>query len=233
MHQASLADQIHFHGRVPPEQLQPPLLQRSQAILLMSDFVGLPVALLEAIAAGVVPVVRAIESGIPELLHHERTGLLVGNDPAEAAAALVRLSNDPDLWERCSSQARALMQVSYCAGYCFERWLHFFQCEQNWSCRKIHVSINMSNSAFSLDDLRFSASIPTLNRPKLLDDPEQTAHITRGLWPITARSYPQINPDPLIHIQAYRKCFSEHFLPASSMTISIVPALGLSVSFSQ
>ena len=64
VHQAGFADRIHFHGRVPPEQVQP-LLQRSQAILLMSEYEGLPVALLEAMAAGVVPVVRSIESGIP------------------------------------------------------------------------------------------------------------------------------------------------------------------------
>jgi glycosyltransferase involved in cell wall biosynthesis len=122
VHQAGLTGRIHFHGRIPPEQVQP-LLQRSQAILLMSDFEGLPVALLEAMAAGVVPVVRAIESGIPELVHHEHTGLLVGNDPAEAAAALVRLSREPDLWQRCSTQSRALVEGGYGADQCFERWL--------------------------------------------------------------------------------------------------------------
>ncbi|MDI9406535.1 MAG: glycosyltransferase family 4 protein [Chitinophagaceae bacterium] len=122
VHQAGLEGRIHFHGRIPPEQVQP-LLQRSQAILLMSDFEGLPVALLEAMAAGVVPVVRAIESGIPELVHHERTGLLVGNDPAEAAAALVRLSREPGLWQRCSTQSRALVEGGYGADQCFERWL--------------------------------------------------------------------------------------------------------------
>jgi colanic acid/amylovoran biosynthesis glycosyltransferase len=119
--EAGLANRIHFHGRVPPEQVQP-LLQRSQAILLMSDFEGLPVALLEAMAAGVVPVVRAIESGIPELVQHERTGLLVGNDPAEASAALVRLSREPFLWQGCSGQARALVQGYYSLERCFGEW---------------------------------------------------------------------------------------------------------------
>jgi colanic acid/amylovoran biosynthesis glycosyltransferase len=122
VHQAGLSDRIHFHGRIPPEQVLP-LLQRSQAILLMSDFEGLPVALLEAMAAGVVPVVRAIESGIPELVHHERTGLLVSNDPAQAASALVRLCRDPHLWQRFSTQTRALVEAGYGADQCFERWL--------------------------------------------------------------------------------------------------------------
>lgn len=47
--QAGLTDRIHFLGRVPPDQV-PALLARSQAILLMSSFEGLPLALLEAMA---------------------------------------------------------------------------------------------------------------------------------------------------------------------------------------
>ena len=54
------ADRIQFHGRVPTVQMQP--------LLRMSGIEGLPVALLEAMAAGVVPVVLSIESGIPELV---------------------------------------------------------------------------------------------------------------------------------------------------------------------
>jgi colanic acid/amylovoran biosynthesis glycosyltransferase len=76
VHHAGLADSIQFLGRVCAEQVQP-LRQCSQSILLMSDFEGLPLALLEAIAIEVVPVVRVIESGIPDLVHHERTGMLV------------------------------------------------------------------------------------------------------------------------------------------------------------
>ena len=120
--QAGLSDRIQFHGRVTPEQVQP-LPQRSQLILLRSDLEGLPVPLLEAMAAGVVPVVRAIESGVPELVQHEITGLLVVIDPAEAAAALVRLSLEPDLWQGCSTQSRALDEACFGADQCFELWL--------------------------------------------------------------------------------------------------------------
>jgi glycosyltransferase involved in cell wall biosynthesis len=100
-----------------------PLLQPSQAILLISGCESLPVALLEAMTAGVVQLVRAIESVKPELVHHEQTGLLVGNDPAEAAAALAGQSRDPDLRQRCSIQSRALVEADYGANQCFGRWL--------------------------------------------------------------------------------------------------------------
>lgn len=65
----------------------------------MFDFDALPVDLLEPMAAVAVPVTRAIESGIPELVHHERSGFLVENDPLAAASALIRLSRDPVLWQ--------------------------------------------------------------------------------------------------------------------------------------
>lgn len=48
---AGLSDRIRFLGRLAPEEVGP-FLQRSQAILMMSAFEGLPVALLEAMASG-------------------------------------------------------------------------------------------------------------------------------------------------------------------------------------
>jgi glycosyltransferase involved in cell wall biosynthesis len=164
VHQAGLADRIQFHGRVPPEQVQP-LLQRSQAILLMSEFEGLPVALLEAMAAGVVPVVRAIESGIPELVHHERTGLLVGNDPAEAAAALLRLSREPDLWQRCSSQSRAQVEAGYGSDQCFEHWKNLLIAQQLSAMDQHPISTTNLRRELPLDDARFQVQYPSPPSP--------------------------------------------------------------------
>ncbi len=119
--EAGLTGAITFSGPLPSSQVQARLLG-AQAILLMSDFEGLPIALLEAMAAGVVPVVRRIPSGIPELVHHERTGLLVSEDPAEAALALLRLADDPDLWQRCSTAARDLVAQHYSADSSYALW---------------------------------------------------------------------------------------------------------------
>lgn len=159
VHHAGLTGRIHFHGRVPPEQVQS-LLLRSQAILLMSDFEGLPVALLEAMAAGVVPVVRAIESGIPELVQHERTGLLVGNNPAEAAAALVRLSRDPQLWQHCSTQSRALVEGGYAANQCFERWLGVIEQQRSPARPPFAIRTSDLRRLLPLADLHFHSQYP-------------------------------------------------------------------------
>ena len=119
--EAGLCEAITFTGPLAADQVQARLLE-SQAILLMSDFEGLPIALLEAMAAGVVPVVRRIPSGIPELVDHERTGLLVSEDPGEAARAMLRLADDPDLWQRCSKAARGLVAQHYSADGSYKQW---------------------------------------------------------------------------------------------------------------
>ncbi len=126
VYEAGLAEAIHFTGRLPAAKVQQ-LLGDAQAILLMSDFEGLPVALLEAMAAGVVPVTRSIASGIPELVHHEQTGLLVSDDPTQAAAAILRLEQDPQLWRHCSSASRDLVRRAYGQPQTLQQWINLIK----------------------------------------------------------------------------------------------------------
>jgi glycosyltransferase involved in cell wall biosynthesis len=174
VHQADLADRIQFHGRVESQQVQQILLS-SQAFLMMSEYEGLPVALLEAMAAGLVPVVRSIESGIPELVHHERTGLLVANDSVEAALALVRLSCEADLWHRCSRQARSLVHGSYSIDNCFGRWTRLIR--QHQGCAIVHFPISTTDlhRSLPLGDHRFHVQYPSSPSPSSRLHPRRLA----------------------------------------------------------
>jgi colanic acid/amylovoran biosynthesis glycosyltransferase len=74
---------------------------------------GIPVALMEAMAAGV-PVVATRLSGIPELVQDGVTGLLVEpHDPAALAAALERLLADEAVAAELARNARALVERSF------------------------------------------------------------------------------------------------------------------------
>jgi glycosyltransferase involved in cell wall biosynthesis len=66
---------------------------------------GIPVALMEAMAAGV-PVISTAITGIPELVVDNETGLLVPPRDAEALAnAIGRLLDNPELSERLREAA--------------------------------------------------------------------------------------------------------------------------------
>jgi glycosyltransferase involved in cell wall biosynthesis len=117
-----LQDRISFTGRLDADGVQQELLS-SQAILLMSDFEGLPLSLLEAMSCGVVPVVRNIRSGIPEIIHNGRTGFLVEDDVNAAAQTLSDLASDMHLWQSVSAQARELAVSRYDEKKCFDQWI--------------------------------------------------------------------------------------------------------------
>lgn len=70
---------------------------------------GLPTVILEAMARGL-PVISTDLVGIPELVDHERTGLIVGPDDPEAlGVAIERFWDDPDLAARCGASARTVI----------------------------------------------------------------------------------------------------------------------------
>lgn len=74
---------------------------------------GLPTVLLEAMALGT-PCVATPVTGIPEIIEHEVTGLLVGErDPRALADALGRMIEDPVLRVGLAKAARDLVETEF------------------------------------------------------------------------------------------------------------------------
>lgn len=74
---------------------------------------GLPTVLLEAMALGT-PCISTGVTGIPEIIHHERTGLLVPqHDPTALADAIERLLADAELRLRLADRARAVIETDF------------------------------------------------------------------------------------------------------------------------
>lgn len=66
-------------------------------------FEGFPVALMEAMSVGAVPVASDLPGGLREIVHDAQTGFRVPMDQPEAFAnAVIRLWNDPELLEQIS-----------------------------------------------------------------------------------------------------------------------------------
>jgi colanic acid/amylovoran biosynthesis glycosyltransferase len=109
---------VRFHGPLPQERVLE-LYQRASVYCLPSvitargDRDSLPTSVLEAMALGV-PVVTTAVGGLPELVIHERTGLVVAqHDPVALAEAIARLLTDTDLAVELAAAARRHVEENY------------------------------------------------------------------------------------------------------------------------
>jgi colanic acid/amylovoran biosynthesis glycosyltransferase len=100
-----LADRVRLDGELTPDEVRDALTE-AQVFCLPSFSEGLPVSIMEAMAAGV-PVVTSWIAGIPELAQSEVTALTVPPGRADALAdALQRLLTDQALAARLAIAAR-------------------------------------------------------------------------------------------------------------------------------
>ena len=119
-----LAARVHSLGFRPDVQR---LLPAFDAFALASRREALSIAVIEAFAAQV-PVVATRVGGVPEIVRHEDTGLLVPpEDPAALAHAITRLSTDADLRARLVASGERLYQGQLTARSMVEHTLTLYQ----------------------------------------------------------------------------------------------------------
>jgi glycosyltransferase involved in cell wall biosynthesis len=115
---ACLADRIHFLGKLSRRRVVERLGEADVAVLASvptpsGKREGIPVALMEAMASGL-PVIASDLSGIPELVEHGRTGLLVApGDSRGLAEALELLAGDQDLRTRMGLAGREKVALEF------------------------------------------------------------------------------------------------------------------------
>lgn len=89
-----LGDSVTFTGRIENQNM--PQLYRSADIMLNPSLVdNMPISILEALACGI-PVISTDVGGVPYLVRHEKTALLVpARDPVAMANAILSLLHNP------------------------------------------------------------------------------------------------------------------------------------------
>jgi glycosyltransferase involved in cell wall biosynthesis len=107
-----IASAVHFLG----VRLDLPELVRAfDVFVIPSIWEGLPMALLEAFAAGT-PVVASEVGGIGKVIRHRENGSLVpARDPGALAAELAHVLAQPELRKKYSAAARRTFEESYSA----------------------------------------------------------------------------------------------------------------------
>ncbi len=113
---------VSWGGRLESDHMQSRLAGH-QAVVLLSDYEGLPIVLLEAMSCGLVPICLYNESGIPELVTDGETGLIVHDRGDAFVEAVRRLRSDRRLWERLSLNARLKIEAHYSHGATTDHWV--------------------------------------------------------------------------------------------------------------
>lgn len=117
-----LNDRVRFLGEVGDV---PARLRAAHVFVLSSRSEGLPISVLEAMAAGL-PVVASDVGGLRELVAAEESGILVpAGSPAPLAVALSRLVDAPELRASLGAEGRRRVE----AGFTIER------------CREAHLAL--------------------------------------------------------------------------------------------
>ena len=92
------------------------ILSKYQVFLLLSDYEGLPVALLEAMSCGLVPICMNIKSGVDEVIEHNENGFLVENREKDVLENLLCLINNKAIWELMSQKCIELVNTNFSIG---------------------------------------------------------------------------------------------------------------------
>jgi glycosyltransferase involved in cell wall biosynthesis len=121
--EAGLAARIRLLGHLDRDALLS-VLPGYTALLLVSDFEGLPVSVVEAMACGVVPIVGAIRSGVSELVQTGENGFVV-DPPSDAdgyARAVTALTRDAAMAARLGAAARHTIEARYSVEAMWKGW---------------------------------------------------------------------------------------------------------------
>ncbi|MFO1528694.1 MAG: glycosyltransferase [Kiritimatiellia bacterium] len=108
---ADLGDRVRIHGSRPQAEILD-ALGRAHLLLLFSDYEGLPLVLLEAMARSVVPLVTRIRSGVGDLVADGVNARLFDpGQPAAAAAIALELARDPAAFAAMAAAARTTAEA--------------------------------------------------------------------------------------------------------------------------
>ncbi len=121
LNQSKQNHNVTFHGSVPPAIIQDKM-KVHQVFTLMSDYEGMPVALMEAMACGLVPVCLEELSGINEIIEDGVNGFIVKDCIQEYQDKLKLLSENPEVWQKLSSNAQQTVIKKYSSDITHKKW---------------------------------------------------------------------------------------------------------------
>jgi colanic acid/amylovoran biosynthesis glycosyltransferase len=112
---------IHFLGRLAVDSMHDELI-RSHVVVLLSDYEGLPGAVVEGMASGLVPICLRMRSGADELIQHGVNGFICADRGTDFVDCVRRLHASWELWSEMSMLARRSIIENFSLAVVSERW---------------------------------------------------------------------------------------------------------------
>lgn len=123
---------ITFHGRIPDDKLKD-LYAKADVLVLPAivdkngDTEGLGMVLIEAIQSGV-PVIASNVGGIPDIVIHEKTGLLVEQKDIEGLKeAILRIKNEKGLADKLKAEAKKHIDKNFNSKVIIQKYKKLFE----------------------------------------------------------------------------------------------------------
>ena len=124
-----LEDAVTLTGALPPDEVAG-YYRQADVVVLASFSEGVPVVLMEALAHGR-PVVATRVGGIPELVEHGVTGLVVSpGDVKELAEALQEVFENPEFLRMAGIRGPEIVSEEFSIRTSAERLENLFECER-------------------------------------------------------------------------------------------------------
>ena len=117
-------NKVFYMGAVNPSEIIN-IISQHHVFTLMSDYEGMPIAVMEAMACGVVPVCLYEESGINELIDNGVNGFVVNDRNEDYEKRLLQLANNPELWQELSKNSIYKIKQKYSAEKTNNSWANF------------------------------------------------------------------------------------------------------------
>ena len=117
---------VQYKGKLESTEVQAHLLQ-NQVFVLLSEFEGLPITLMEAMSCGLVAICTNMRSGISDLITTNIEGVLIDDRKIEFVETIRKLKENPALWQKMSHAARQKIISSYSVESCSNQWILLLQ----------------------------------------------------------------------------------------------------------
>ncbi|WP_115461211.1 glycosyltransferase family 4 protein [Winogradskyella aurantiaca] len=112
---------VTYGGVIPPEKILSEV-SKHHVFTLMSDYEGMPIALMEAMACGLVPVCYVGQGGIHEIIDEGKNGFVLNSLEDDYLGCLQKLINNPDIYSQLSKNARIKIIDEFSSEVTSSKW---------------------------------------------------------------------------------------------------------------